>query len=122
MEIKINREVRNYHETIFFGLSARQFFCSVTAIGIAVGAYFLFINALGKEITSWLCIAFASPFAVAGFFSYNSMPFEKFICSVIKTKFLFGKRRLYISENLYEQILKSDKKTSKRRTKHNEDI
>ena len=29
MEIRINREVRNYHESIFFGLSARQFGCSL---------------------------------------------------------------------------------------------
>ena len=41
MEIRINREVRNYHESIFFGLSARQFGCSLGAVAVAVGAYFL---------------------------------------------------------------------------------
>ena len=37
MEIKINKEVRQHRETLFFGLSARQFFCSVLAVGMAVG-------------------------------------------------------------------------------------
>ena len=37
MEIKFNREIRNYNETMFFGLSMRQFFFSIAAIGIAIG-------------------------------------------------------------------------------------
>ena len=44
MEIKINKEICQYHETLFFGLSARQFICSVFAIAIAVGIYFLTKN------------------------------------------------------------------------------
>ena len=31
MEIKIPKEVRQHKETIFFGLSARQFFCAAVA-------------------------------------------------------------------------------------------
>ena len=37
MEIKIPKEVRQHKETIFFGLTARQFLCSVLAVGVAVG-------------------------------------------------------------------------------------
>ena len=37
MEVKINREIRNYTESMFFGLSLRQFIFSVLACGIAVG-------------------------------------------------------------------------------------
>ena len=40
MEIRINREVRNYHESIFFGLSARQFCCSLGAVAVAVELIF----------------------------------------------------------------------------------
>ena len=31
MEVKINREIRNYTESMFFGLSLRQFIFSVLA-------------------------------------------------------------------------------------------
>ena len=41
MEVKINKEIRDYTEAIFFGLSLRQFIFSVLACGIAVGLYFL---------------------------------------------------------------------------------
>ena len=40
MEIKINKEIRAYRETLFFGLSVRQFVCSVLAVGVAVTLYF----------------------------------------------------------------------------------
>ena len=41
MEVKINREIRNYTESMFFGLSMRQFIFSVLACGVAVGLYFI---------------------------------------------------------------------------------
>ena len=32
MEVKINREIRSYTEAMFFGLSMRQFFFSVSGV------------------------------------------------------------------------------------------
>lgn len=40
IEIKINKEVRDYQESIFFGLSLRQLLFSLLAVGIAVGLYY----------------------------------------------------------------------------------
>ena len=39
MEIKINREIRNYTESMFFGLSMRQFIFAVIGCGMAVLLY-----------------------------------------------------------------------------------
>ena len=36
MEIKINKEIRSYKETVYFGLTARQLICSLLAVGTAV--------------------------------------------------------------------------------------
>ena len=33
MEIKINKEIRSYKETVYFGLTARQLICSLLAMG-----------------------------------------------------------------------------------------
>ena len=70
MEIKIPKEVRDYHETIFFGLNTRQFICSLLALGVAVGVYFLLRPLLGTEEIGWVCILAAAPFAACGFFTY----------------------------------------------------
>jgi len=40
LEVKINREIRDYTESMFFGLSLRQFIFSVLAVIVAVGIYF----------------------------------------------------------------------------------
>lgn len=63
MEVKINKDIREYTESIVLGLSLRQCFFSVLACIMAVIFYFLFIDSLGMEITSWLCILSAVPFA-----------------------------------------------------------
>ncbi len=73
MEVKINREIRNYTESMFFGLSLRQFVFSLLVVGVAVGLYFLLRPHLGTETVSWVCILGAVPFAALGFVSYHGM-------------------------------------------------
>ena len=73
MEVKINKEIRNYTESMFFGLSMRQFIFSVLACGVAVALYFLLRPYFSTETLSWMCILGASPFAALGFIKYNGM-------------------------------------------------
>ena len=40
MEVKINREIRNYTESMFFGLTMRQFVFSLLAVVVAVQLMF----------------------------------------------------------------------------------
>lgn len=105
IEVKIPKEVRQHKETIFFGLSARQFFCSALAVALAVSIYLLFGPVLGKETASWVCILAAAPFAVAGFFSYHGMNLEQFLWTFIKSEFLFAAPRPYVSENFHYKAL-----------------
>ena len=106
MEIKIPKEVRQHKETIFFGLSARQFFCAVAAVGLAVGVYLGLGPAIGKETASWLCILAAAPVALAGFFNYNGMTLEQFAWAFLKSEFLCAGERRFISKNIYYELLK----------------
>ena len=110
MEIKINKEIRNYKETLFFGLSARQFACSLLAVGVAVALYFALRNVLGRETVSWLCIVGAAPVAVAGFFKYNGMTLEKFVWAFIKSEFLMAGNRVWKSENYYLTAIEKEGK------------
>ncbi|MFI3326764.1 MAG: PrgI family protein [Clostridia bacterium] len=91
MEVKINREIREYTESMFFGLSLRQFIFSILALGSAVGLYFLLKPVLGTETVSWVCVLGATPFAVFGFLKYNSMNAEEFIVAWFKSEILTPK-------------------------------
>ena len=106
MEVKINREIRNYTESIFFGLSLRQLVFSILACGVAVLLYFLLKNNFGIETLSWVCILGASPFAAIGFITYNGMPAEKFIYAYIKSEFLIPKKLTFKPVNFYYELLK----------------
>lgn len=105
MEIKIPKEVRAHKETIFFGLTARQFFCSILAVGLAVGVYFLLKNTAGQETASWACIVAAAPVALAGFFSYHGMTLERFIWAFLKSQVFYAGPRVFRTENIYRRAM-----------------
>lgn len=92
MEVKINKEIRNYTESMFFGLSLRQFIFSVLACSVAVGLYFLLRPRFGTETLSWVCILGAFSFAAMGFIKYNGMTAEQFVWAWIKSEFLMPKK------------------------------
>ena len=61
LEVKINREIRNYTESMFFGLSMRQCVFTVLAAGVAILLYFVLKPYVGTETVSWMCISGRCP-------------------------------------------------------------
>lgn len=106
MEVKINREIRNYTESMFFGLSMRQFVFSVLAILVAVGLYFLLKPHFGTETVSWMCILGAAPFAALGFITYHGMTAEQFLWAWLRSELVEPKELRFESSNLYYEALK----------------
>ena len=106
LEVKINREIRNYTEAMFFGLSMRQFVFSVLAILVAVGLYFLLKPHFGTETVSWMCILGAAPFAALGFITYHGMTAEQFLWAWLRSELLEPKELRFESSNLYYEALK----------------
>ena len=106
MEVKINREIRNYTESMFFGLSMRQFFFSVAAVGVAIALYFLMKPMFGTETVSWMCILGAAPFAAMGFITYHGMSAEKLLWTWLRSEFLEPKQLCFLPTNLYYEAVK----------------
>ena len=107
MEVKINKDIREFSESIFFGLSLRQFIFSVLACIVAVILYFVLKPFFGIETLSWVCILGAVPFAVLGFVKYNGMTAEKFVMAFIKSEFIIPKKLTFKSKNIYAEVFKS---------------
>lgn len=104
-EIKINKEIRDYTESIFFGLSLRQSIFSIIACAIACGLYFLFEERLGTEVTSWLCMLGAAPFAALGFIRFQGMYTEDIVSMAISSFVLSTRNLINVPFNLYYEIL-----------------
>ena len=108
MEIKINREIRDYSEAVYFGLSLRQFIFSVLACGVAVGLYFLLKPFFGIETLSWVCILGALPFAAVGFFKYHGMTAERALLAYLKSEMMTPKQLKFKSVNYYDVMERSN--------------
>ena len=104
MEVKVNKEIRNYTESIFFGLSFRQLLFSVLACIVAVGIYFILKPYFAISELSWMCILGALPFAILGFVTYNGMTAEELLKAWIRTSVLMPKCLQYRPKNLYSAL------------------
>lgn len=107
MEIKINKEIRNYTESMFFGLSMRQFFFAVIGVGFAVLMYFTLRSVLGTETLSWVCMLAAAPFVAMGFITYNGMTAEQFAWTWIKSKLIEPRKVIFECDTLYHETIQN---------------
>ena len=105
MEVKINKEIQSYSESMFLGLSMRQCGFSLAAILVAVGLYFLLKPYVGTETVSWMCILGAAPFAAMGFVNYHGMTAEQLAWTWIRSELLEPKRLISEPDNLYYKLL-----------------
>ena len=104
----------------------RQCAFSALACIVAVSIYFLAIEQLGMEITSWLCMLGAAPFAALGFIKYQGMNAEQIVMTAWRS-FLLSNTQLvsrpinlyydcmksYLLEKQKEELKKNDKKSFK---------
>ena len=105
MEVKINKEIREYSENMFFGLTLRQFFFSALGCAAAVVLYFLCKDKLGLEITTWVCVIGTVPFAAMGFLKYNGMTAEQFAVAWLKAKVIYPKKYLSEPVSIYYRLM-----------------
>ena len=106
MEVKINREIRNYTESMFFGLSMRQFIFFHFGGRCCRGAV-LSLKALCRDGNRILDVySRRCSFAALGFITYHGMTAEKFIWAWIRSELLEPKEIHFESSNFYYEALK----------------
>ena len=107
IEVKINKEVRNYQESLFFGLNLRQLLFSALAVAAAVAVYFSLRAVFGSvgDLGGWLCVLAACPSALCGFFQYNGLTFEQFVVAFLRSEIFCPQKLVFKSYNLYAKCL-----------------
>ena len=119
MEVKINKEIRDYTENIYFGLSLRQFVCSLLGCAVAVFFYFSLKSHVDNETLSWICMLSVVPFAFVGFVKYNGMTAEQFLIAFIESEILTSKQLTFNPTNYYYELVKGEIEGGKRNVKDN---
>ena len=122
MEVRVNKDIKEYKENMFFGLTLRQFIFSVLGCTVAVALYFALKDKLGLEVATWVCVLGVAPFAALGFLKYNGMPAEQVFIAWVRTKWINPRKYLsqpasYYYEAMEESIAMRQGSLSKRELK-----
>ena len=105
ISISVNPEIRNYSESVFWGLTLRQFLFSCLGCLVSVGIFFLLRNVIGMEAVSWACILGMLPCGLLGFVTYNGMTAEQLLAAVIRSELLMPKGLVFKPVNVLEHTL-----------------
>lgn len=117
MQIKTNKEIRDYKEEVYFGMNMRQLIFSALAGGAALGVYFLCSRRMPMEAVSWLCVAAAVPFAAFGFIHWHGMTFEQIIRVFIRSRLVLRKPLYFRPANPYKAVITSTSTQERRMRK-----
>ena len=103
IEIRIPKEIKNYREKLFFGLTLRQCICTAIALLVCVPIYIFGNRFLPQEAVSWVVILIAVPLMFTGFFRYNDMAFEQFALEIIRF-YTSPQQRIYSYEPPFMEL------------------
>ena len=108
MEVKINKDIREFSESIFFGRAISESSVHFFLIGLCDSSNsILYIKTFFWNRNIILDMYFrSSTFAVLGFVKYNGMTAEKFIVAFIKSEFITPKRLTFKSKIIYAEVFK----------------
>lgn len=110
ISISVNPEIREYSESVFWGLTLRQFLFTILGCAVSIGIFFLLRDVLGMEAVSWACILGMLPCALLGFVRYNGMTAEQLLMVVIRSEILMPKGIVFRPVNQFEEVLKTGEK------------
>ena len=109
MEFKMNKEIRDYYEQFFMGLSLRNIVWSVAGIvtGLIIG--FVLKGRASSETLSWVIPTAVVPFWFIGFKKIKGMPMEKFIAAWFRQTYLIPKKLVLKNDDIFGKLLKEVK-------------
>ncbi len=114
INVKIPKEIREYKEKIFLGLTMRQILASVLALLICIPTYLFGIKYLNEDLISWIIILIAIPFGAIGFYKKNGLPFEKYFLITIKQIFVLPEKTYFKTDNFFRAMqTKADQEIKK---------
>ncbi len=123
MEIKTNKDVTEYEENVFIGMTMRQTALGIAGVAVVAGAYFMTYSRMNSNLASWVAIGLGLPCFLFGFAKPHKMKLEKFLVIWFRSNFLEHRRLPFRTENkYYEACFLEEKESEKRSVKKHVDF
>lgn len=101
--VRIPKEIREYKEKVFLGLTGRQIIASFFVFLVCVPTYIWGQKYIGEEAASWVIMIVAVPGVAIGFIKKNGMPFEKYMWVILRERILFPQKTYFKSDNFFRK-------------------
>jgi len=103
MDIELSEDLRHYKESLVLGLTVKQLFFSILALGTGTGIVLLFYNRIGITLSCYVATPFVVPLALTGFYNYHGLTFWQFAGKMIYFSF-FNRPLVYGSTESVEGL------------------
>lgn len=102
-EIKVNKDIADYEENLFFGLTARQTLWGLIALGAAALGFIIVKPRFGDMAAGLVAVICAAPFGAMAFFRWHNLSAfqaaRKIIRSVLAPRYLlFRASTVYLED------------------------
>ena len=105
MEIELSEDLQHYKESFILGLTVKQTFFSILALGTGTAVVLLLYTRIGVTLSCYVATPFVVPLALTGFYHYHGLTFWQFAGKMVHFAF-FNRPLLYWSTESMEELEK----------------
>lgn len=123
MEIELSEDLQHYKESFILGLTVKQAFFSILALGTGTAVVLLLYTRIGVTLSCYVATPFVVPLALTGFYHYHGLTFWQFAGKMVHFAF-FNRPLLYWSTESMgelEKIVSEEKQEEQRARNRKED-
>lgn len=103
MEIELSEDLQHYKESFILGLTVKQTFFSILALGVGTAIVLLLYTKIGVTLSCYVATPFVVPLALTGFYNYHGLTFWQFAGKMIHFAF-FNRPLFYWSTESVEEL------------------
>ncbi len=119
MDIELSEDLQHYKESFVLGLTVKQAFFSMLALGAGAAIVLLLYEKIGITLSCYVATPFVVPLALTGFYNYHGLSFWQFMSKLLHYT-LFNRPLLYGAgtvEELKDMFLEKKQEQKKKRRK-----
>lgn len=103
MEIELSEDLQHYKESFIMGLTVKQAFFSILALGTGTAIVLLLHHRIGVTLSCYVATPFVVPLALTGFYHYHGLTFWQFAGKMVHFAF-FNRPLLYWSTESMQEL------------------
>ncbi|MEC0139913.1 PrgI family protein [Paenibacillus macerans] len=116
--VSVPNDLSKIKTKVAFNLTKRQLLCFGAAAVVGIPTYLFTRTSIGNTGAMLLMIALMLPCFLIAMYERDGQPLEKVLRNIVRSKFLWPRRRPYQTQNFYSYLSNPGKEASPNGTKN----